>query len=227
MVKVILVSGNKPRSGKGTVAKFLTEYCLGKGYTCQTLEFKDKLFEITADFLGITVEEFLDGYEDKAVSYAEKNALLGFNLWGDCEDIWWKDVPLYQHNTGMLSKRQALIYVSENIIKPHTSEDYFGKKLLEKIDPDADFVFVPDSGFSAEALPVINSVGKDNVLVVNLIRTVGENNIKDSRKMLTPEDFDYKLRPDFTKVENNRTLEDLRETLYEKVVSWMDWRMIQ
>ena len=51
MTKVVFISGNKPRSGKGIVAKYLHSVTTDHGCYSEVMEFKDKLFEVTSDFI--------------------------------------------------------------------------------------------------------------------------------------------------------------------------------
>lgn len=223
MTKVIIFNSNVPRSGKNTCAKILSEWAEDKGYSYQTPEFKDKLIELTATTLGISVEEFLDGYDMLAKDYVAEHKndhtiTDNFHLY---KKEWWKDVKLYGLGNKRVSKREALIHVSENVIKPHFGEDYFGKALANSISPMVDFAFVADGGFVAEVEAVVQEVGLGNVLIVNLYRDV-KNPAKDSRKLLNGEDFHWTLEPEFVKVENNGTIEELKQQLMEKVVPWLE-----
>lgn len=223
MTKVIILNGNSPRSGKGTCAKILSEWAEDKGYSYETPEFKDKLIELTAITLGISVEEFLDGYDMLAKDYVAEPKVeypietLIHALYRE----WWKDVKLYGLGDKRVSKREALIHVSENLIKPNFGEDYFGKALANSISPMVDLAFVADGGFVAEVEAVVQEVGLGNVLIVNLYRDV-KNPAKDSRKLLKGEDFHWTLEPEFVKIENNGTLEELKQQLMEKVVPWLE-----
>ena len=40
----------------------------------------------------------------------------------------------YLMSLGYYSSREALIHVSEDIVKPEKGKDYYGKKLVEKIE---------------------------------------------------------------------------------------------
>lgn len=223
MVKVVIFNSNVPRSGKGTCAKILSEWAGEQGYSYQTPEFKDKLIELTATTLGISVEEFLDGYDMLAKDYIaeHKDKYPIETLIHASYQEWWKDVKLYGLGKKRVSKREALIHVSENVIKPNFGEDYFGKALAESISPMVDFAFVADGGFVAEVESVVQEVGLGNVLIVNLYRDV-KNPTKDSRKLLNGEDFHWTLEPEFVKVENNGTIEDLKQQLMGKVVHWLE-----
>lgn len=211
----VIITGN---SGKGTTGKFIKNLLEGEGYSVEIMEFKDKLFEISADTLGISVEEFLHLYDRKvsSLTYLEglEIANSDFSL---PNSEWVKDYKMYEVNGKWYSKREWLIFISENIIKKHTTDTYFGDSVTARID-DQDFVVITDSGFVSEALPVMQKVGKDNCLVIQLVKK-DASTVKDSRKMLEPEDFNYEV--DFIRIENNGTLEGLRKSVEEGVSRWV------
>ena len=75
---------------------------------------------------------------------------------------------------------------------------------------------------------MIEKVGNDNCLVVQLIREGYDSGIKDSRKLLESEDFPEHLRPQFVQVTNpncegwEEILEDkLRRIVADKVLEVM------
>ncbi|AUR92282.1 P-loop containing nucleoside triphosphate hydrolase [Vibrio phage 1.170.O._10N.261.52.C3] len=215
--KVIGLSGSSPRSGKNTLAKHL-QGLLGED-RCQILEFKDKLIQMTAAFLGISVEEFIEGYDNKAVDYL-KNMGREQLIFGDISDVWWKDVPLYSVNGRDLSKREALIHVSENCVKPFCGNSFFGEATAK--DMTHEIVIVADSGFADECRPVIKSCRSPaDVLVVRIKSDRGEG-IADSREMLHSDMFDWFEQPQFITVENNKDT-DLKEFLDNATVRIMDF----
>lgn len=221
MAEVIFISGNKPRSGKGTVGNFAKEYLQSKGYTVEVMEFKDKLFEISSDILGINVEDFLYLYDRKvsSLTYVEGLEIANGNFYLPSAE-WVKDYKMYEVCGKWYSKREWLIHVSENIIKPHTDNKYFGKCLTDRIDCQ-DFVIITDSGFVDEALPVIDKVDNGCCMVIQLFRENGSD-IKDSRKMLTPEDFKPHLRPYFTSIYNEGSLLSLKVTTEKEIQKWLN-----
>jgi hypothetical protein len=142
-----------PGSGKDEACHFLkTNY----GY--KHLQFKDELFRATAQFYDVSLDWFLDGYDDRVIKERPDHRLDGF------------------------SRRGALIYVSEEIIKPRYGKDYFGVKTSEKVDLSADYCF-SDGGFVEEVLPLINKIGRDKIRIVQLYRT-GCSFTSDSRNYI-------------------------------------------
>lgn len=220
MTEVVFISGNKPRSGKGTAGKFIKAYLEDKGYSVEIMEFKDKLFEIAADILGISVDKFLEYYDRKVSSLTYVEGLTVANSQHHLVNTEWvKDYPMYKVGDNWYSKREWLIHVSENVIKKHTSDTYFGDSVVSRISGQ-DFVVITDSGFVAEALPVIEYVDNKCCLVVQLVKE-DASDVKDSRKMLEPEDFRPHMRPVFCKVTNDGTLGELQTKVEKEIEKWL------
>lgn len=69
--------------------------------------------------------------------------------------------------------RRFLIRLSEDVIKPNYGDQFFGKCMvgeLDKLPSDGKIVFITDSGFFSEALPVVNAYGISNCLKVEIHR---------------------------------------------------------
>ena len=146
-----------PGSGKDEACHLLkTEY------DYKHLQFKDELFKETFKFFGVSKGWFMKGYEDRSI----------------------KETPASQLRVGsrLLSRRDALIHVSEKVIKPKYGKDYFGVKTAESIDPSLDYCF-SDGGFIEEIHPLINKVGQDKICIVQLYRT-GCSFSSDSRNYI-------------------------------------------
>lgn len=153
MAKVIILNG-PAGCGKDTLARELVEMGFAKG----TTSFKNPMFNIALAALGPdTYHEFLDGYDDRARKEKPEGFLNG------------------------LSRRQFMIAISEQFIKPVFGDDYFGKYLAENL-PDGDEVFVvSDGGFASEVVPIVAAV--HDVRIVRLHRD-GYTFIGDSREYL-------------------------------------------
>ncbi|WP_196234031.1 hypothetical protein [Escherichia coli] len=153
MAKVIILNG-PAGCGKDTLAMALVEMGFAKG----TTSFKNPMFNIALAALGQDAyHEFLDGYDDRARKEKPEGFLNG------------------------LSRRQLMIAISEQFIKPVFGDDYFGKYLAENL-PDGDEVFVvSDGGFASEVAPIV-AAGHD-VRIVRLHRE-GYTFIGDSRGYL-------------------------------------------
>ncbi|QNO11954.1 putative deoxynucleotide kinase [Escherichia phage vB_EcoS_fTaEco03] len=140
MAKVIILNG-PAGCGKDTLARALVEMGFAKGVA----SFKNPMFNIAMAALGQDAyREFLDGYDDRARKEKPEGFLNG------------------------LSRRQFMIAISEQFIKPVFGDDYFGKYLAGNL-PDGDEVFVvSDGGFASEVAPIV-AAGHD-VRIVRLHR---------------------------------------------------------
>lgn len=111
------------------------------------MQFKDALFSDTVAYYNTSLEWFLDDYDNN------------------------KDRPNEQF--GGLSKRQMLIHVSEEVIKPQFGKTYYGERGLEQVKEAAktgitNFVF-SDCGFLHEAIPLSEYLGND-IYIWHIVR---------------------------------------------------------
>ena len=147
---MIVIFNGPPGTGKDEACLYFKKL----GY--KHLSFKEELFKETAQFYAVSLDWFLDGYDDRTIKERPEYRLDGF------------------------SRRKALIYVSEEIIKPRYGKEYFGLKLTKKIQSGYHYC-VSDGGFEEELTPVINKIGADKVILVQLTRD-GCDFSSDSRK---------------------------------------------
>ncbi len=70
--KAIFISAQQPRSGKDLSAKYLQSFFTDLGYNCEIHAFKDKLIQVACDILNISVDEFLDGYDETSEDYLSR-----------------------------------------------------------------------------------------------------------------------------------------------------------
>jgi len=219
-LKVVVLNAPS-RVGKDVGASYLTE-CINnskEALTAYHREFKHSLFKITADMLGISVKDFLKGYDMSIEDYCNNYSPFDNYFYLSQGYTWWKDVPLYRVGAKeRLSKRQALIHTSENIIKPNFGEDAFGKMFVNNL-PEEGVVFVSDGGFKEEILPIIDHIGKENLLIIRINRE-GYDFSNDSRNYLTKEMFDKDNCPAIIDLENNGTLEEFEENLLKVYNDW-------
>lgn len=197
---MIVLFNGPPRAGKDAAADFFKN----KGY--KHLSFKYQLYKETSKYFNISHEWFMERYDDRSV----------------------KEVP--HMDLGHMSCREAMIYVSEKVIKPKRGLDYFGKQVADEIDLSKNYA-ISDGGFVDELIPVINKVGKDNFILVQLTRD-GCDYSSDSRryfdgnvvstytnKFETPIEKKYVLPHKFNvkthRIHNNGTLEQFQSVLKE------------
>ena len=187
MPKVIIMNANRVRAGKDLAVSLIKKELEDLGETVQVLSFKDFLITATSKFFGLTEEEFLKNYDEKLSN-----------------GRWHKDLPNKQLKIGNTehSQRSALIHVSENVLKPLFGKGVFGRRLDDKIDPNVDYVLVPDSGF-IEELEEIHP--KYDLVVVSIFadyKGIGDP-VKDSRNFFKKEDLGDTLITDFFKIKNS------------------------
>lgn len=146
MQKVIILNA-PPFSGKDFGAAFLKDYFLSCGLPAHHKEFKKQLFKATKAAYGIPEDVWEDLYT------REKKELPSSYL---------------VYNGEMISPRQAMINTSEKLMKPMFGLDVFGKAAAFDLS-DGINVF-SDGGFEEEIQPLIDKVGKDNILIIKIFR---------------------------------------------------------
>lgn len=171
------------------------------GYT--HLSFKYELFKETFKQFNVSKEWFMPGYNDRSIK--EK----------------------YDEVLGM-SRRDAMIYTSEVIIKPRYGNDYFGKSVANQLKHGG-FYCCSDGGFVEEILPIINKLGKENVIILQLTRegcdfssdsrryfdgNITEEYIIDKKTLPKVSDIlQYKFPLKLFRIHNNGQINQLKETL--------------
>ena len=193
MKKRVIVFNAPPDSGKDVAVDYMEEVLRFEGHNVRHLEFKETLFALVKSTYGIS-----DGVWDGL--YTREN----------------KELPSYYltYRGHPISPREALINMSEKVIKPLYGEEAFGLAACSGIVKGINLF--SDGGFNAEMIPLINLVGARNVLVVKIFRG-GRDYSKDSRDYL---DIDY-LGVDCVHVHNNSTLDDFYELVEEEVTAWL------
>lgn len=167
----ILLNG-PPGSGKDTIANYLVDK-----YGFTKFEFKQTLFNKTADHFWVDLEWFMDEYNLN------------------------KEEP--QDKLDGLSKRQALIHVSENVIKPEFGNSFFGLSAAKRVkDSGAKKVVFSDSGFDEEAEAILDF---DPALIVIKLFRDGCSFDNDSRYYI-----DESIGRQY-KLHNSGCIEDLFE----------------
>ena len=138
MSKMVLF--NSPRNvGKSKAI----EYLRSKGVYLISAECKEALHKLTMTLFGLSPERYWEIYntrELKEVPLLEFRVTLEREEVYDLQDLLGREVPLIwvKHENGStcyreLSIREAMIYVSEVIVKPRFGEDWFGQERVRKI----------------------------------------------------------------------------------------------
>lgn len=126
MKQPMFILNGPPNSGKDMLADAVATDKIVK------LQFKECLYEMTAKHYNIPLNMF--------------------KLMASCRAL--KEIPV--KDLGMLTPRQALIHVSEEVVKPAHGKDFFGIMLAQKAleHPEAEAFIVSDGGFADEIPPL-------------------------------------------------------------------------
>lgn len=214
--KTVVIFNAPINSGKDTACDFMLSYfCTG-----QVLAFKDELYKDTAEHFNIYVEDLILYHADRELKEIPdlmfgkfQSESLKQYFFGLLYVIGVLLNSKYLMSLGYYSSRQALIHVSENLVKPKKGKDYYGKKLVEKIEDSSErFYFIPDSGFKEESAMVADK--GYNVYIVHLERS-GATFEGDSRKLLNKDDFKEYSNIKFTTISNNGSLDDLYNSIVD------------
>jgi len=148
---MIVIFNGPPACGKDEAASLYKEK-FGFG----NLSFKYQLFKETINHFQCDERWFMEGYNNRDLKERQELAL-------NC-----------------MSRREAMIHVSEDIMKPKEGLDYFGKMVAEEIINGHNYA-IADGGFVEELEPLIERVGAENIIIVQLTRE-GCDYSTDSRK---------------------------------------------
>ena len=148
---MIVIFNGPPASGKDEAASLYKEK-----YGFGNLSFKYQLFKETIKHFDVDERWFMEGYNNRELKEKKEFALND------------------------MSRREAMIHVSENIIKPKKGLDYFGRSVADEIFEDNHYALA-DGGFVEELEPIVKKVGRENVIIVQLTRE-GCDYSTDSRK---------------------------------------------
>lgn len=137
MKPMVVVFNMTARSGKDEAVKYLMKDL--RVFHPKHLAFKDKLVDTTVKVFGVDRAEW-------DARYSAKNPdTFAYE--------WLKDQPWSKlqkpNQSGGFSQREALIHVSENIIKPVFGQGAFGEAVTEELE-DGGLYFVSDGGFDEE-----------------------------------------------------------------------------
>lgn len=214
--KTVVIFNAPIGSGKDVACQYLKDYFS----TGTILAFKDELYKDTAEYFSVDVEDLILYHADRELKEIPdlmfgkfQNDSLKQYFFGLLYVIGVLINSRYLMSLGYYSSREALIHVSEDIVKPEKGKDYYGKKLVEKIEDSSErFYFIPDSGYVEEATMVADK--GYNVYIVHLERS-GATFEGDSRKLLNKDDFKEYSNIKFTKIDNNGSLDDLYNSIVD------------
>ena len=163
MRQCIILNG-PPGCGKDTLASLLAER---HGFT--HMAFKTALYRATATFFNVDIDAFME----QATCRRRK-------------EMPWHPLTMYAKTGNLIrtfTPREALIHVSEDVIKPNYGNDYFGKAAAQDcLNHKAEYAVFSDGGFAEEILPLIELY--DRVYILKLYRE-GFDFDNDSRDYIT------------------------------------------
>lgn len=168
---MIIIFNGPPGTGKDEAANLFVK----RGF--KHLSFKSVLFKETVYEFGVSYDWFMKDYSNRLVKERKEEKLRG------------------------MSRREALIYTSEEKIKPQYGNEYFGIQVANEIQIENDYC-VSDGGFKEELVPIINRIGSDNIALVQLTRD-GCDYSSDSRRY-----FDGNLIHEYTINQNTPILQN-------------------
>ena len=183
---MIVIFNGPPGSGKDEAASL---YKRELGF--HSLSFKHVLFKETIKHFGVSEEWFMEGYNDR--EQKEKK----------------------EHSLGNRSRREAMIYMSEEVIKPNHGKDFFGVQVASEIKKSVNYA-ISDGGFVEELVPLVNKVGNKNIVIVQLTRDNCSYS-SDSRRY-----FNGKLELEYvlghkTEIENEYVLDNEKNLLTYRI----------
>ena len=148
---MIVLFNGPPGSGKDDACIVLEKYKV------EHLSFKHELYKSVCDYFNVDYDWFMEGYNVREI----KENLVEWKLGGR-------------------TRRQAMIYVAEEIIKPIYGKDYYAKQVSNQIDPTKNYC-ISDLGYAEELEAIVDKFGKNNVAVIQLERE-GYDFSKDKRR---------------------------------------------
>ena len=214
--KTVVIFNSPANSGKDISTQYMKDYfCTG-----EVIAFKDELYKDTASYFDIDAEDLIEYHNDRSLK--EKPSLLFAKYQRESLKQYFFSLLYvigalinnrYLMSLGYYSSREALIHVSEDVIKPVKGKDYYGKRLVEKIEDSSErFYFVSDSGYFEEASSVADKGYR--VIIAQLIRS-GAPFEGDSRSLLNKDDFKEYSNIKFCQIDNNSSLDDLYNSIVD------------
>lgn len=166
--QTVTILNGPPNCGKDTIAAAISEAGL-----CIHKEIKEGLYVEVAKYLTAKFNVTYIPEDIRAINADRKR----------------KEMELI----GGKTCREWMIYVSEEIIKPTTSNGHFGHVAATAWKGYCAPIIVSDGGFHDEIKSICNIFGDDNVLVIQLHRE-DCNFIGDSRDYIDPNKVTCKVR---------------------------------
>jgi len=144
----IIILNGPPNVGKDTIAEGMQEF----GF--HQMAFKTRLYLDTVTHFNAPIDEFMDRATDR---YLKEQSWLKLALPTDTDYL------------QLLSPREALIHVSENVIKPLHGDQYYGEQVVETaLQHGYQKIVMSDGGFPEEVIPLYDAF--EHVIICRLHR---------------------------------------------------------
>lgn len=190
--KKVIVLNAPPNSGKDVGVEFLVKKFLGIGRLSHHQEFKRGLFKATKAAYGISENEWESMYTRENKERKTSRLVI---------------------SNRPVSPREALINMSEVVMKPLFGKEVFGIMAAEALEEGLNFF--SDGGFNEEMLPLKREVGENNILLLRISRE-GCSFEGDSRSYI--DSCDYYSHD----IINEGSLEDFYMKLESCVNKWLE-----
>lgn len=178
---IVLLNG-PPRSGKDMLANKITRQIAN----FEKRRFKDALVDITSAIYRVPKEMIEEMLEDSEGKEKPSEVFDGLSL------------------------RQALIDVSENVVKPRYGKNYFGHATAKTMRKNVNYA-ISDSGFVEEAKVIVDRFGGQNVVLIRLHRN-GCDFSNDSRSYLPVDMFTH-----VANLQNNSSKHEILEQVIDVI----------
>ena len=152
---MIVLFNGPPGSGKDDACGVLVKY----GFT--HLSFAHELLKSVVDYFNVDYDWFMEGYNIRDIkeNYVESSL-------------------------GLRTRRQAMIYVAEDVMKPLYGKNYYADQVVKQINKNPKGRYcISDLGYHEELETVVDAVSKENVAVIQLVRR-GYDFSSDKRKYI-------------------------------------------
>lgn len=188
-MSIVIIFNAPPQSGKDTVVDLIKmiDFQSNMFKSLEHLSFKEPLIELVLRFFDID-RDFWDEHYTSEGKEIKRDWLNG------------------------MSQREALIWMSEDCVKPKCGKEFFGEAVAKSIEEDGNTVYLfSDGGFNEELQPIIRKVGAENVFIVRIGRD-GYTFEGDSRNYI-----DVPEIPDenYLYIMNLGDMDDLLDEVYE------------
>lgn len=164
--KIILFNG-VAGCGKDEAIKHLRSL----GYPLVRREAKSKLHTLVQEFFCVQPERYWEIYNDREL---KEESLEEFRITLPIKELTLLEKILgyyldYEDGVATLSVREAMIYISEIVMKPRFGKDYFGVARAKAIQ-ESEIAVDSSTGFVEELPPLIKRLGQDNILLIRIHR---------------------------------------------------------